>query len=166
MLTTGVKGRKQPHSSSPFCPQNLTISCKFRQNRKQCFLFQSWDHTGLSGLLCGEQGQGNSPVTHYRRQGTALPMTETTLPLRVTRVSPFISQWRAFLYILDYSPTSQNIYSLQWRGKQAYSIDADLTRPRLPKYPSPAPQNSWCFSMLSKNSTISMNCHLNNTKWY
>ena len=66
-------------------------------------------------------------------------MTEMALPLESPEC-PFISPWRAFLYVLDNSSTSENIYSLQRRGKQAYKIDADMTRPHYPKYPSWAPQ--------------------------
>lgn len=122
-VTAGVKGRKRAHSSSPFCPPNLTISCKFRQSRKQCFLFQSlW--ASLGGTRAREFSSHSLSPT-----GDCFANDRNDFALRVTRVSPFISPWRAFLYILDYSSTLENIYSLQWSGKQAYKIDADLTRP-------------------------------------
>ena len=74
-----TKGRKRAHSSSPFCPPSLAISCEFRQNRKQRFLFQSpW-------AALGGTGQGNSPGTHVANRGL--------LCRRQRRLRPWSHQW-------------------------------------------------------------------------
>lgn len=82
-LRVTTKGRKRAHSSSPFCPPSLAISCEFRQNRKQRFLFQS------SWAALGGTGQGNSPGSADDRDDFALGVTSEPLYFTMESVSVY-----------------------------------------------------------------------------